>query len=131
MLVFKPENYIVNVGTFRKVKKHLTRLYCPASTTKIFNCRPVLTNALLISFLLTDSMKMIYYRKSFDLYHKMQYKEKEIELLQDIAGCHVNSDMDFEKDLIQVQSLMQATGFKHVLYVQIYWPSHKQAEQII
>jgi two-component system, sensor histidine kinase PdtaS len=66
-----------------------------------------------------DSMKLVYYRKSFELYQQLQSKEKEIEVLVNIARCEEDINMNLmEKHLQQVLALMKLTNFKHVLYAQ-------------
>jgi hypothetical protein len=67
----------------------------------------------------SDSMKLAYYQKSFELYQKSQLKEKQVELLWDIFGCHVNVGFNLaEKALRQMIFLMQSIGFKHVLFAE-------------
>jgi two-component sensor histidine kinase/TPR repeat protein len=66
-----------------------------------------------------DSMKKIFYQRSLEEYRKLRLNEKVIELLGDISSCDatVNSKL-WENDLRQMISLMQSTGFKHVLYAE-------------
>jgi len=67
----------------------------------------------------SDSLKRAYYQRSLELYQKLQSKEKQIELLWNLSGCDqtVSSQL-MEKDFREMISLMRATGFKHVLYVE-------------
>jgi two-component system, sensor histidine kinase PdtaS len=66
-----------------------------------------------------DSMKIFFYQRSLEEYRKLRFNEKEIELLGDISSCDVtvNSKL-WEDDLRQMISLMQSSGFKHVLYAE-------------
>jgi two-component system, sensor histidine kinase PdtaS len=67
----------------------------------------------------SDSMKLVYYQKSVELYQQLQLKEKEIELLGDISNCHMVSDVNLmEQDNRRILSLQQSTGFRHILYAQ-------------
>jgi two-component sensor histidine kinase len=67
----------------------------------------------------SDSMKLVYYKKSFDLYKKLNLKEKEIELLGDISAYHRQVNMYLmEQDLRQILLLQHLSGFKHTLYAQ-------------
>jgi two-component system, sensor histidine kinase PdtaS len=66
-----------------------------------------------------DSMRLTYFNKSLELYQALQLKENEIELLGNIASYHRHSGPYLvEKDLRDILSLQQSTGFKHVLYTQ-------------
>lgn len=66
-----------------------------------------------------DSMKLVYYQKSFELYQQLGLNDKEIEVLLNISLCDENASMILmEKHLQQVLSLMQLTNFKHVLFAQ-------------
>ncbi|HMC83873.1 MAG TPA: sensor histidine kinase, partial [Chitinophagaceae bacterium] len=66
-----------------------------------------------------DSLKLSYYQKAFDLYQKLNLKEKGIELLENISSLHHNSSLIMmEQDLRLILSLMQSIGFKHVLFTQ-------------
>ena len=67
----------------------------------------------------SDSMKKTYYQRSMQLYQKLQLKEKEIELLWNIAACDLSAGSRLvEKDLLQMITVMQSSGFKHVLYTE-------------
>jgi two-component sensor histidine kinase len=81
----------------------------------------------------SDSKKLLYFKNSFAIYYKLQFKEREIELLGDIADCHDISDRKLEeKDLRQILSLQQSIGFKHVLFAknELAFVAANQAEYI-
>ena len=67
----------------------------------------------------SDPAKLIYLNRSLQLYHKLKKKEKEIELLWNIAGCNLNFEpVSMEKVMRQILALQQVDGFKHSLYAQ-------------
>jgi len=67
----------------------------------------------------TDSTIKAYYQSALGLRRKIHQKEKEIELLWLVSICDRNADAHvLENDLHQMITLMQATGYKHVLYAE-------------
>ncbi len=67
----------------------------------------------------TDSIKLVYYQKSLEIYKQLQFKEKEIDLLGDIISRHIHVDGYLaETDAFKILALQQANGFRHTMYVQ-------------
>ncbi len=66
-----------------------------------------------------DSLGLIYLNNSLRLYQQLQLKEKEIEVLWEIAGYHMVSDPALMKnDLIQILALQESLGYKHSLFAE-------------
>ena len=66
-----------------------------------------------------DSLGLIYLNNSLRLYQQLQLKEKEIELLWEIAGYHMKSDLALMKnDLIRILALQESIGYKHSLFAE-------------
>jgi len=66
-----------------------------------------------------DSLGLIYLNNSLGLYQQLQLKEKEIELLWEIAGYHVKSDLALLKDdLVRILAIQKSIGYQHSLFVE-------------
>jgi two-component system, sensor histidine kinase PdtaS len=106
-------------GSALESKKIYTQLV--SSGQKEGNAETVARAYQCLGTLLTgkDPMKRVYFQRSFKAYQKIQLKEKEIELLGSISGCDATISPNLmENDLTEMISLMQSTGFKHVLYAE-------------
>jgi two-component sensor histidine kinase len=67
----------------------------------------------------TDSLDVICLNKSLAIYQQLQLKEKEIELLWEIAGYHLRVNKSLMKsDLVLILQKQQAIGFKHSLFAE-------------
>jgi two-component sensor histidine kinase len=66
-----------------------------------------------------DSLNLVFLNNALSLYKELPSREKEIELLWDLANLHVRSNIPLaEKDFERVLLLEQTTGFRHTLYAQ-------------
>jgi two-component system, sensor histidine kinase PdtaS len=66
-----------------------------------------------------DSLNLIFLNNALSLYKELPSREKEMELLWDLANLHSSSQIPlFQKDFERILMLEQATGFKHTLYAQ-------------
>ncbi len=66
-----------------------------------------------------DSLNLVFLNNSLSVYKELPSREKEMELLWDVANLHSTSQIPlFQTDLERILLLEQATGFKHTLYAQ-------------
>jgi two-component system, sensor histidine kinase PdtaS len=66
-----------------------------------------------------DSLGLVYLNKSIVLYQQLQLKEKEIEVLWEIAGYHLASDLALLRDdLVRILAIQQEIGFQHSLFAE-------------
>jgi two-component system, sensor histidine kinase PdtaS len=66
-----------------------------------------------------DSLNLVYLNNSLALYKQLPSKEKEMELLWNIANRHLRSKIPLAEDeLLQISKREKETGFKHTLYTQ-------------
>ena len=66
-----------------------------------------------------DSLNLVFLNNSLSVYKELPSREKEMELLWDVANLHSKSQIPlFQTDLEHILLLEQATGFKHTLYAQ-------------
>ena len=68
-----------------------------------------------------DSIDITYLEKSVALYRQLGIREKEIELLWDIASYHLTTDIALAKnDLKNILSIQQSINYRHSLFAHHY-----------
>ena len=64
-----------------------------------------------------DSLNLVYLNKSLALYKLLNLKEKEIELLWDVATYHINVNISLVKnDLIDILAIQKSINYSHSLF---------------
>ncbi len=66
-----------------------------------------------------DSIRLLYLNNSLSLYRQSRLREKEMEVLWEMADIRLRSGPHLmENDLLEILKLAQSTGFKHTLFAE-------------